>query len=170
MMDLSEWFSMQLNASAEGFLWAVEQVPVERRLVTPPAGLGEWNVPRHAFHMASYEQHVALPSMQLWVGEPRSLTDIEFDDDVAWEEGMALEPILQDFRAVRAEQILLLQHYKEETWEEKRTTVWGDVTLKWVVTKTYQHTCEHTHDVLRLALFWDGYQRRQEQQEKQAQK
>lgn len=26
-MDLSEWFSKHLDASAEGFLWAIEQVP-----------------------------------------------------------------------------------------------------------------------------------------------
>ncbi len=166
MMDLSQWFSMQLNAGAEGFLWAVEQVPAERRLVTPPTGLGQWNVPRHAFHIAYYEQTVVLPTMQLWVGEPRSLTEIELDDDTAWDEGKPLESIMQDFRAVRAEQILLLQMYIEEAWEETRSAVWGDVTLKWVVTKTYQHTCEHIHDVLRLALFWDGYQRRQEQQAK----
>jgi len=166
-MDLSQWFSTQLNASAEGFLWAVEQVPVERRLVTPPAGLGEWNVARHAFHMTLYEQLVALPSMQLWLGEPRSLTDIEYDDEAAWGTGKQLDSILEDFRAVRGEQILLLQKYKEETWEETRSTVWGDVTLKWVVSKTYQHTNEHINDVLRIALFWEGHQRRQKEQAKQ---
>ncbi len=166
-MDLSHWFSTQLNASAEGFLWAVEQVPVERRLVTPPAGLGEWNVVRHAFHMTHYEQLIALPSMQLWLGEPRSLTDIEYDDEAAWGTGKHLDSILEDFRAVRGEQILLLQQYKEESWEETRSTVWGDVTLTWVVSKTYQHTNEHINDVLRIALFWESYQRRQKEQEKQ---
>ncbi|MBM2847059.1 MAG: hypothetical protein HW418_1, partial [Anaerolineales bacterium] len=41
-------------------------------------------------------------------------------------------------------------------WEETRRAVWGPVTLRWVVTKTYQHTAEHTHDVLSLALYWDA--------------
>lgn len=29
-MDLSQWFTDQLNAGAEGFIWAIEQVPPER--------------------------------------------------------------------------------------------------------------------------------------------
>ena len=35
----AQWFRDQLQASADGFVWGVEQVPVERRLVRPPAGL-----------------------------------------------------------------------------------------------------------------------------------
>lgn len=27
---------------------------------------------------------------------------------------------------------------------------------QWTVTKAWQHTLEHTHDVLRLHLFWDA--------------
>jgi len=38
-MDLTQWFGTQLDASAEGFLWAIEQVPLERRLATPPKPL-----------------------------------------------------------------------------------------------------------------------------------
>jgi hypothetical protein len=32
-MGLSVWFDRQLQASAEGLLWGVEQVPPERRSV-----------------------------------------------------------------------------------------------------------------------------------------
>ena len=35
--------------------------------------------------------------------------------------------------------------------------IWGPVTLSWVVSKTYQHTAEHTGDILRIALFWDSW-------------
>ena len=34
-------------------------------------------------------------------------------------------------------------------------TGWQDVALYWVVSKTFQHTAEHTHDLMRLVLFWD---------------
>jgi hypothetical protein len=159
-MDLSEWFTRQLDASAEGFLWSIEQVPPRRRLVTPPAPLGEWNVARHLFHMVYYEQLIALPSMKLWLGVPFSLTDEEYDEDAAWGNGKEIDPMMAEFRAVRAEQIVLLQEFSERLWEETRPTIWGDKTLKWVVTKTYQHTNEHTHDVLRMALFWDSIRRR----------
>jgi DinB superfamily len=159
-MDLTQWFSTQLDIGAEGFAWAVEQVPLERRLATPPKGLGEWNVARHVFHMLYYEQRIVLPSMKLWLGEPFTLADEDYDEDAAWGEGKAIEPMLADFRAVRAEQIVLLQEFTGQHWEQTRAAVWGDVTLKWVVTKTYQHTNEHTHDVLRMALFWDMYAQR----------
>jgi hypothetical protein len=60
---------------------------------------------------------------------------------------------------VRAQQIALLPDFSPSAWDETREMGWGPVTLLWVVTKTYQHTCEHTHDVLRLRLFWDFPQR-----------
>jgi hypothetical protein len=154
-MDLSQWFNDQLKSSADGFVWAVEQVPVERRLVSPPAPLGEWNAARHVFHMLYYEQMIALPAMQQWLGEPFTLTGEDFNEDETWGDGKNLETILADFRKIRAEQIVLLPQFAESMWNETRDTVWGKVTLQWVVTKTFQHTAEHTHDVLRMALFWD---------------
>ncbi|TMF47054.1 MAG: DinB family protein [Chloroflexi bacterium] len=157
-MDLSQWFNNQLNASAEGFIWAVDQVPVERRLVAPPAGLGEWNAARHVFHMLYYEQKIALPSMNQWLGRPFTLNEEEYDEDAAWGDGRDIGEMLADFRTVRAEQIVLLPKFDEALWHETREAVWGDVTLKWVVTKTFQHTAEHTHDVLRMALFWDMFE------------
>jgi hypothetical protein len=44
-------------------------------------------------------------------------------------------------------------------WEETRDSVWGAVTLRWVVSKTYQHTFEHGSTIMRIALFWDGFAR-----------
>lgn len=154
-MDLSQWFSDQLKSSADGFMWAVEQVPAERRLATPPAPLGEWNAARHVFHMLYYEQMIALPSMRQWLGVPFTLVEEDYNEEGAWEDGKNLETMLADFRKVRAEQIALLPNFDEPMWNKTRDTVWGKVPLKWVVTKTFQHTAEHTHDILRMALFWD---------------
>jgi hypothetical protein len=38
-----------------------------------------------------------------------------------------------------------------------------------LMTKTYQHTNEHTHDVLRMALFWDTIRQRTESEQEQLQ-
>lgn len=38
--------------------------------------------------------------------------------------------------------------------EPVRSTRWGDVTLRWIMTRTLQHTHEHTHDVQSLGLYW----------------
>jgi hypothetical protein len=160
-MDLSVWFHSQLQASAEGFIWGVEQIPLERRYARPPGPLGDWTAARHVFHMAYYERTIALPSMRQWLGEPCPSVDDD-DEDRAWGDGKDLDSLVAQFWAVRSEQIMLLPRFDPALWEEQREAVWGPVTLRWVVSKTYQHTCEHSHDVLRLALFWDMYAHRQE--------
>jgi len=156
-VDLSRWFHDQLAASADGFVWAVRQVPPERRTVQPPAelGLGEWGARGHTFHLYTYERYIALPSMSQWLGGPEpSLADSEPHIKAAWDVDRDLDSLLAKFCVGRDEQIALLARVDEALWEEERHTVWGDVSLRWVVTKTYQHNAEHTHDVLRLALFW----------------
>ena len=155
--DPSRWFALQLQTSADAFAWAVGQLTPERRSVPPPLHPDEWPALRHVFHMAAYERYVALPSMRQWQGGPPvSLEGL--DEDVMWNggQGQDLADLLASFHQVRSEQIALLPQFDASAWEEPRATVWGAVTLRWVVTKTFQHTCEHTHDVLRMALWWGG--------------
>jgi hypothetical protein len=160
-MNLLHWFHDQLRASADGFVWGAEQVPNARRFVQPPKGLGEWIAARHIFHMVYYEQTIALPSMQQWLGAECPSTD-HLDEEVAWGEGQAnFESLLAQFRLVRAEQVALLPKFDALAWETTREAVWGSVSLRWVVSKTYQHTAEHTNDVMRMALFWDAFEARQ---------
>ena len=108
-MNLSQWFRDQLKASADGFVWAVQQVPAERRFIAPPAPLGEWNAARHVFHLLYYERKIALPSMRQWLGEPFKLTEEEYNEDADWGDGQDLETMLAQFQEVRATQIALLQ-------------------------------------------------------------
>ena len=161
-MNLSEWLSIQLKTSGDGFVWAVEQVPVERRYVPPPAPLGEWIPARHVFHMFIYEHDIVLPYMRYWLGEPLPSQDqLEqrfLAEDKEWK-NQRVEDLLAAFQEVRTEQIALLPRIAEELWNEVRPTVWGPVSLKWIVSKTFQHTAEHTHDVMRMALFWDMFVR-----------
>ena len=155
-MDLSSWFTNQLNSSAEGFIWSVGQVLPERRLLVPPKPLGEWSAARHVFHMLYYEQNAVVPSMQIWLGQSVTIDEADFNEDAAWDESKGLETMLADFRRVRAAQLEMLPNFNDQLWHEAReTSFWGDVTLLWLVSKTFQHTAEHTHDVMRMALFWD---------------
>jgi len=168
-MGLSQWFSTQLEASADGFVWGVEQIPKERLYAPPPGpegGLGEWVAARHAFHLLYYEREVALPAMQHWLGGPNPSLD-DYDEDVAWQNAPDLPTILREFHQVRAAQIALLPRIDETRWHEARETLWGSVTLRWVVSKTYQHTAEHINDVLRIALFWDLFANRDLQRQQQ---
>jgi len=160
-MKLSQWFQNQLQASADGFVWGVEQVPMDRRTIQPPhPNLGEWTVARHVFHMMFYEQTIALPSMRQWLGEPcPSLEDS--DEDAVWgTKQESIENMFVEFRSVRAEQISLLPKFNDEIWNTTRETIWEQPTLLWVVSKTYQHSAEHTNDVMRIGLFWDFFQQR----------
>lgn len=157
-MDTTQWFREQLQASADGFAWGAEQVPNSRQYTQPPKGLGEWTVARHVFHMLYYEQTLALPSMRQWLGEPCPVTD-DLDEDKVWEnrQSESIENLLLEFREVRSEQIALLDKFDEAIWNTTREAVWGSVTLLFVVSKTFQHTAEHTSDVMRIGLAWDYF-------------
>ena len=167
-MNLSEWFSYQLKASGEGFVWGVEQVPVERREITPLKPFGEWSVARHIFHMIFYERETALPTMQCWLkGETFTRADDANDQDTVWESlpSTSIESLLEKFQQIRNEQIALLPQFDEALWNEQRESIWGIRTIKWIVSKTFQHTAEHTRDILRMALFWESYEERMRSQE-----
>lgn len=162
-MEINRWFRDQLLTSADGFIWAIEQVPESRRNIQPPSGLGEWPAARHAFHMGFYEQTIALPSMRQWLGEAGLSADPLEDEDKAWEKEQGdLQTVLTRFKKIRLEQIALLSKFTDTAWNETRETLWGPVTLLWVVSKTYQHTTEHISDVLKIALFWEVFADRQD--------
>jgi hypothetical protein len=160
-MNYSQWFSDQLQTSADGLVWSIEQVPVPRRTVLPPVGLGDWSAARHVFHLCYYEQTLALPGMRQWLGDAIPSSD-DLREETAWSvEKRPVESLVADFKKVRAEEVALLSKFDDRLWNVVRETVWGSETLLWVVSKTYQHTAEHTSDVLRIALFWDRFAARQ---------
>ena len=151
----AEHFHGQLRQGLDSFTWAVRQVPEQRRSASPPRSLGEWSAARHLFHLSFYEQHLALPALRWWTGGPVPDGGAVAPEDAAWEQADGPERLLEQFAALREEQLSLLSTVEPAVWNEWRVTVWGPVTLHWVMTKTVQHTHEHIHDVLSLALFWD---------------
>ena len=66
------WFRAQLQSSADGFVWAFEQIAPELRDKLPPRPgyLGTWPPIRHVWHVALYERTLVIPSMRQWLGGP----------------------------------------------------------------------------------------------------
>jgi len=156
-MNFSQWFHEQLQAGAAGFVWSAELIPAVRKYEQPPKALGEWSAARHVFHMMHYEQNVALPSMYQWLGGAIPPYD-DADEGEAWTANQEkMETLLDQFKRVRAEQIALLPKFDAAAWNSTREALWGPVTLLWVVSKTFQHTAEHTNDVMQMSLWWDAF-------------
>jgi len=153
-MELSKWFGYQLRSTLDGFIWSVQQLAEERWYTAPPRELGEWSAAQHVLHMLVYEQSLALPSMYQWLGAPPVVR--EADRENVEENFPLMDEMLSQFRQVRESEIGLLARFEAKDWNSlRRTTFWGEVSLYWLVCKTYQHTAEHTHDILSLSLFWD---------------
>lgn len=134
--------------------------------------------------MAYYEETLVLPNMRMWLPETATLSrglhesitqasgqDTLFDErsdpqvqnrdeEKAWaneqhsDDNMEVGKFIERFRSARASQLVILAHFDEQAWDTSRNVTWGNVTLRWVVTKTFQHTAEHTNDILKMALFW----------------
>lgn len=161
-MDESSMFVELFRATTTHLLWAAEQVPDERRFLRPPFPNADWSSAQEIFHLGLYERSVALPSMRLWLGD--SVIDVEAfsDEEKLWAaEGQhtSYSTLLQRLSDVRDEQIALLPALTGQ-WAETRETIWSNpalppVTLRWVVSKTLQHSAEHTSAISQLTLFWD---------------
>ena len=157
-MQPSQWFQQQLQTSADGFLWAAEQIPQERLYIAPRPN--RWPVARVLFHLIRYEQRLALPSMQQWLGGPLPVVGTQEEDNAQderdWNDGAGYEvqTLIADFKKIRSQQLALFPQFTEQSWYEEHEAVWGIVSLSWVVVKTYQHTLEHTDEVLKAYLWW----------------
>ena len=101
MNEISSWFSSQLQSTLEGMVWSAQQVPLERWLRTPPGVFGDWPAARHLFHMCFYEETIALPSMRIWLGDPKP--DVMVDEEKAWEmlEDSSMDGLCQRFASIR---------------------------------------------------------------------
>lgn len=158
MTDWAAWFRYQLQASAEGLIWGAEQLnPAQHHRLPPdPAYMGTWQPARHVWHVAEYERCLVLPSMRQWLGGSMPAEDCWPDDDPSWQQvaDQPLAAFVAGLRAVRQEQITLLDQLVSVDWLERRKTLWGMTPLSMVVTKTFQHTYEHGDTLLRMALWW----------------
>ncbi len=159
MSDWVVWFRYQLQASADGFVWAFSQIPVEFRRNLPPAPeyLGTWSPARHVWHVTEYERCLVIPSMNQWLGGFMPAGGAWLDDDDAWTRVQArgFEELTSTFRNIRQQQIQLLDQLAKMDWQAPRKTLWGRKPLSMIVTKTFQHTYEHGDTLLRMGLWWE---------------
>ena len=157
-MQQVQWFQQQLHISIDNFVWAVEQIPQERLYLAPRPN--KWPVARLVYHMTRYDQRLALPSLQQWLGGPLPTVGTQEEDNAEdehdWDDGNGhdIGTLLADFKAIRLQQLALFPRFTEQSLNEKHDAIWGNVSLKWVMIKTYQHTLEHTDEVLRAYLWW----------------
>ena len=143
--------------------WAVTQVPAVRQYCHRRRGLGEWTAARHLFHMLDYERQIALPVMQQWLGAPEFLVNWDEEAGLACQLRRRHRQICSTSSApYAARRLACCPRSPSSAWHAQQMTGWGPIPLLWLVSKTYQHTNEHTSDVLRLALFWDYYAREEQ--------
>ena len=158
MTNPIEWFRYQLRASGDGLLWAYAQIqPTLHEQVPPePDYLGTWQPARHVWHITEYERCVVLPSMKQWLTNADVSAEDWPDDDAAWSavKDRTMDSLAQAFRAIREEQIQLLDKLDGVDWNLPRDTLWGKQPLMMVVTKTFQHTYEHGDTLMRMGLWW----------------
>lgn len=157
---MKDILAQHLKTSADGFIWAMEQMPTGRLYTLPPPTLGGWPAARLLSHITWYEREIALPVMRMWLGETFETAQItEEGMEAAWQHDCKLDlpALLANFRQGRDAQLVLLDDFPADAWDKiMEDTIWEyPVPLRWVVMKTYQHTLEHTDSVMKLVLFWD---------------
>lgn len=163
----AEQFYQLLRQSGEGFLWTLAQVPPEHRYLKPPGPpdkLGEWSAARHLFHVVRYEQDV-VEIMRQWFDGHKPELSAEQNEEADWGNGHEWEYLVSDFQNARQAQLDLIAIYDESSWDKVMDTlIWGHHPLRWLVTKTFQHTAEHTNYILQIVLRWDIMEERYPQE------
>ncbi|MCA0457854.1 MAG: hypothetical protein LCI00_28065 [Chloroflexi bacterium] len=159
MTDWVKWSRQYLHTSAEAFEWAFSAIdPAYHQSKPPEARLGLWSPARHVWHVTGYERCIAMPTMRQWLGAPPLPDDDRIwpngDDDWAAVANQPADIYMQAFWDVRNEQIALLDALAVVDWATTRETAWGDKPLTMVITKTYQHTLEHSDSLLKMGLWW----------------
>jgi len=126
-MQQSQWFYQQLQASTEGFLWSVEQIPHERQYRPPRPD--RWSVARIVYHMGCYDRLIGLPTVRQWLGGPSpeaGLTgSVEGDaarEEALWQHGQGheVQAMITGFKKLRLEQLALIQQFPESAWSGER--------------------------------------------------
>ena len=159
-MTRTQWFCEQLSNSMTGFVWAVECISTEHWHSLPPrpSWLGQWNLAHHVFHMQYQERYVVQASIKDLLRLPLAIGERPGEEGAWQQEQRSVEELLQQFQTFRHQTIELISTLSEDEWEKPREEAFWNkpLTIQWTVTKAWQHTLEHTHDVLRLHLFWDA--------------
>lgn len=107
-----------------------------------------------------YEDTEVIPTLREWLGGPPAVGVTDDEEDAAFAERPPLDDIRARFRALRELQVRLVRECATLAWDEPRETLWTPametpVAARWLRSKSLQHTAEHIHNVLCMALCWD---------------
>ncbi|MHA2357312.1 MAG: hypothetical protein ACXABK_00900 [Candidatus Heimdallarchaeaceae archaeon] len=170
-MKSKDFMSKQLEYIAQTIEWALHLIPEQRLFKSPPHDtdsvyavygtnyFGRWSAMRIFYHLVHYEELFALPALKVWLGDelikPVGIIEAkEFKKEV--DQGIILQDLIDRFYAVRKKQIEVIKEIKEEEWVmPKANTFWGNVSAKFIVAKSIQHTLEHGNKIMRNAIFWE---------------
>jgi hypothetical protein len=169
-MNYQAIFSELLQTSTEQVSWAIQQMPRDMYYSVSPRHPDSWSVARIILHLQFQEERVVLPNMRLWLPERSAYAEqddaliehykefaaLVHDEEETWKSKPDVGSVLARFQENRKKQSALVNIFPDNVWEEEKQTVWGTVTLRWAITKTYQHTVEHINDILKPALYWTG--------------
>ena len=174
-MKLKDAFTEMLNSTTKIIEYAVNTIPGERFNTPPPHGshpnvdeffktyFGIWSAARLLFHLAHYEHHTTVPTMNYWLGRA-GLKCSEFEllepEGKAWDDvvlnGIDRVFILRQFKSIRMEQIRIISKIPEVDFHRVlKTDVFGEIPFLFVVSKTIQHSLEHGNDLMKNAVHWD---------------
>jgi hypothetical protein len=148
-----------LAHSAESLLWALEQIPAGRHHVIPLPVFGEWSVARIFYHVLWFESKIIVPYLHYWFKDAAKpdFSDFAYDQEAQdWQSAeRGISVLVAKFEIYHH---LLLDAYaalSAANWAQEKETVFGAVSLHWLMTKVYQTRIAQTERLLDMALHWD---------------
>jgi len=150
---------MQINNAVDGFVWAAQQIPTGRYNVIPLPVFGELSAARRVFHVDWYTANVVKTSLDLWLVPGAQVVHFEPEqEEIDWRQNdQSLSGILEGFQAATNTLMVQIASLDETQLAEIRGTLWGNVSLEWMLTHFYQILIENTNTLVRMSLYWDMY-------------
>ncbi|MHA1994645.1 MAG: DinB family protein [Candidatus Hodarchaeales archaeon] len=166
-MNTKAFLANQLDQTAQIIEWSINLFPEKRLIEIPPHStvsmksfFGEWSALRVLFHLFYYEETIALPCLNHWIGGPVPLLPESAQvEKVEWEKCEKKSEILDRFLEIRKKQIETIENIDIKDWDKKKLVYYGHgkVSAHWMVAKTIQHTFAHGDKLIRKALYWDDF-------------
>lgn len=160
----------RLRASLEMLQWALQLIPDGWTHRSPGGTLspepGAWSAAMNLAHLATYEETFPAAVLEDLLGGGNGLGRVSSLDEgtfAAQSMALASEPIptiLGRLQAARENEIELARQFTAAAFTAPATAAWGGTGMgppRWsparVLAKTVQHTFEHGHAIMTIAVF-----------------
>jgi len=157
-MTINSWQVRSKNA-VDGFIWAAQRIPTGRHHVIPLPVFGELSAARRVFHVDWYTANVVKTSLDLWLVPDAQVVHFESkQEELDWRQSdQTLHVILEGFQTATNTLMAQIASLNENQLSEVRETLWGNISLEWMLTHFYQILLENTNILVRMSLYWDMY-------------